>query len=443
MSRVVLIAEDLDAVRKRILGAEDETCAVLVGRHLKVGGRLARIVIHEVVWPCEDDYERRSPTQAVLRPSFVARMAKRARLSGESLIFAHSHPFCYDSFSEVDDSGEAALRTFLEFRTPGIPHAALLFTPNVIISRALGGRESYSVAGIGASIKWGTDVLLDDTNRDKFDRQLRVFGAEGQNRLRSLRVGIVGLGGTGAIVAEQLAHLGVSDFLLLDPDTVEVSNLNRLVGATSSDVGRPKVVVASDLIRRIQPHARVDADATSVLLNKNASKLADVDFLFCCTDSHGSRAVLNQLSYQYLVPMIDMGVVILAANNHTPQLIGRTQMLGPGLGCLVCGNLLDPESVRVDLLTDFERQADPYIIGTREPAPAVISLNGTLASMAVTMFLSAAAGVPSSARLINYNGNTGSSRAARITAHPTCYVCSREGALARSTEWPLAGRESP
>jgi hypothetical protein len=98
--------------------------------------------------------------------------------------------------------------------------------------------------------------------------------------------------------------------------------------------------------------------------------------------------------------------------------------------------------VRVDLLTDYERVADPYIVGAHEPAPAVISINATIASMSVTMFLGAAIGIPSHARLINYNGITGMSRVAEISRHPTCIACSFRGALARANEWSLPARLS-
>ncbi len=160
--------------------------------------------------------------------------------------------------------------------------------------------------------------------------------------------------------------------MLLDPDTVEETNLNRLVGATAKDLASAKVEVAKKLAQRINPDARVDARMESVLKAKSVMLLADTDFVFCCTDSHGSRAVLNQFAYQYLVPMIDMGVVIAVANETVTHVAARTQMLAPELACMVCANLLDPEEIRRDLLTDFERQADPYFLGDAQPAPAVI-----------------------------------------------------------------------
>jgi molybdopterin/thiamine biosynthesis adenylyltransferase len=234
----------------------------------------------------------------------------------------------------------------------------------------------------------------------------------------------------------------VSDFLLIDPDVVETTNLNRLVGASLPDVGKTKVEVAATHADRINSNVRVEARRASVLLASVAEELVDTDFVFCCTDSQGSRAVLNQFAYQYLVPVIDMGVAIVASKNRISHIAGRTQMMAPGLGCSLCGTLLDPEAVRVDLLTDFERAADPYIVGLHEPAPAVISINATMASMAITMFLAATLGVPSQARLLNYNGVTGATRAAAITPHPTCIACSHSGALARANEWPLPARLS-
>ena len=410
------------------------------GRAIFQDGQLARIVVRDVKLAGDSDYLLQSNIEARLRPEFVAEVTHRARRNRESIVFVHSHPFPLNEFSAIDDAGETILSDFLERRMPGEVHAALLITPEAAIARLLGRKQSLEVIGVGANIVWGqNDSSPSDDPR--FDRQMRVFGSVGQRRLKRLRVGIVGLGGTGSIVLEQLAHLGIGRFLLIDPDVVEQANLNRLVGASFLDVGKPKVAVAAAQLSRINPSASTVTRTASVLLSKVAEELTDTDLVFCCTDSQGSRAVLNQLAYQYLVPVIDMGVAIVASGSRITRIVGRVQMLAPGLGCLVCGHLLNPEAVRVDLMTEFERNADPYVIGFHEPAPAVISLNATVASMAVTMFLSAAAGVPSVPRLINYNAVNGSTRAAAIKCHPTCIVCSTRGALARCSEWPLPARQ--
>jgi hypothetical protein len=149
---------------------------------------------------------------------------------------------------------------------------------------------------------------------------------------------------------------------------------------------------------------------------------------------------LNQFAYQYLTPVIDMGVVIATQQNQMTHVAGRTQLLAPGLACMLCGNLLDSEEIRRDLLTDFERKADPYILGHPEPAPAVISLNSTIASLATTMFLNTVTGIPGTARFLNYNAMTGVCRPVVCTPHPSCIVCSASGALARADDWPLPAR---
>lgn len=436
-----MTAELLGQLRAELLQSNQETCAILFGRAIVKNGELVRIVVREYVAIAATDYLQRTEIRAQLSPSIVASVTQRARNTGESLVFVHSHPFALNEFSSIDDAGEKILSDFLATRTPETIHATLLVTPDATIARVLGTNDLLNVIGVGPQLVWGDHPEISDDFLT-FDRQVRVFGNEGQSRLRGIRVGIVGLGGTGSVVMEQLAHLGVNRFLLIDPDVVERTNLNRLVGATEVDVNLPKIEVASSLAKRINKNAQVDTILGSVLLASVAEELIKTDFVFCCTDSHGSRAVLNQLAYQYLIPIIDMGVAIVAPKGKISHIAGRTQMLAPGLGCLLCGDLLNPEAVRVDLLTDFERAADPYIVGSHEPAPAVISLNSTVSSMAVTMFLSAVAGVPSRARLVNYNGIAGTSRAALIAQHPTCIACSMRGALARANEWPLPARLS-
>jgi molybdopterin-synthase adenylyltransferase len=439
MSRLVLTLEALEALKSTFASHDEETCALLFGRAVEVGGRLARIVVREVWYPKDDAYLKRSPVAAQLRPEVVAWAAQRSRKTGESVVFAHSHPMEFNSFSKTDDDGEARLKAFLDRRTAGTIHAALVISPSAMKARILGTEVDLRILGVGPTLQI-SDSPARDIDNELFDRQIRLFGTLGQQVLSRLRVGIVGAGGTGNPICQELAHLGVSRFLLIDPDTVERSNLNRLVGAGPRDVGARKVDVTARLIHSINPNANVETSATSVLLAAHAMELADVDIAFCCTDSQGSRAVLNQLAYQFLVPTIDMGVAIVANGEKVSRIVGRAQMLAPGLGCLVCGNLLNPEAVRVDLLTEFERRADPYIVGAHEPAPSVISLNSTMASIAVTMFLSAVAGIPAKARLVNYNAVNGTMRPGAIPPHSGCYVCAREGSLARAGEWPLPAR---
>jgi molybdopterin/thiamine biosynthesis adenylyltransferase len=241
-------------------------------------------------------------------------------------------------------------------------------------------------------------------------------------------------------MAEQLALLGVEDFLFLDPDKVEPTNLNRLFGASKASIGQPKVNVARGSLASVRPAARVLTFQESVLDVVTAKRLLDVDFFFCCTDSHGSRAVLSQLAYQYLVPGIDMGVSIAAKHGVVTHVSGRVQMLAPGLPCLTCTQLLNPDAVRWDFMPQDIRRLDPYFVGEGEPQPSVVTINSVVASLASTMFLGAVAHVPLRARFQLYDGIRGTVRAIEGRPEAGCLVCSDAGALSRGDEWPLIGR---
>src|SRR5205807_2093444 len=138
---------------------------------------------------------------------------------------------------------------------------------------------------------------------------------------------------------------------------------------------------------------------------------------------------------------IDMGSTIVAADGKVTHVHGRVQMLAPGLPCLSCSRVLNPTEVRRDMMTAFERQTDPYIVGAREPAPSVMSLNATISSLAVTMLLNAVTELPGSARHLLYNAIAGSLRLIAPRAEPDCFMCSSVGALARADAAPLMARQ--
>lgn len=115
-------------------------------------------------------------------------------------------------------------------------------------------------------------------------------------------------------------------------------------------------------------------------------------------------------------------------------------MLSPGLPCLVCTDKINADQVRCEMMTPEQRARDPYIVGASVPQPAVISLNSTMSSAAVTMFLAAVTGFPSDARMVIYDGVRGSLRPAAMEPRPNCIACSSSGALARGTSWTLPVR---
>jgi molybdopterin-synthase adenylyltransferase len=202
-----------------------ESCGVAFAAHDPNSGTW---VVDEAEAAPAAAYECRDETSATLRPAFVVDLVNRARVRERSAVIAHTHPFDpgYPSFSKVDDAGEVMLADYLRRRAPQGEHLALVFGERGCRARRIGTRQEVPAWEVGEHLR-----LLSPPGAGspvpRFDRQVRAFGAEGQLAISSLRVGVVGLGGTGSVVVQQLARLGVQEYVLIDPDAVEATNLNR------------------------------------------------------------------------------------------------------------------------------------------------------------------------------------------------------------------------
>jgi molybdopterin/thiamine biosynthesis adenylyltransferase len=441
--RLLFPAPRFHSLSVALLSSKFETCAIVLVSPPARGTEVPSWLVRETYLVPDEAYVARSADHVEISPEFLIAKVNEAKRRGLALAFVHTHPDNSDApeFSPIDDESELRLAEFLARRMPDVKHVSLVLSKKGSRARLLGTRASVRVLEVGGIVRRkDCDVHCDSQSPDRWDRQILAFGQEGQRTLQNLKLAIVGLGGTGSIVAQQLAYLGVKSFVLVDPDVVDSTNLNRVVGAATTDVGLAKVAVTAANIWRISPEARIDQLARDVTYISVARRLIDCDAIFGCTDSHSSRAILNQLAYQYLVPLFDLGVSIGTSEGTVNHIAGRIQMGAPGLACLVCTTITDPQEVRRELMTETQRAADPYFVGGGAAQPAVISLNGTVSSLAVTMFMSAFLSVPSRPRIQFYDGLAGTVRAATAASDPSCVVCSLAGSLARGDEWPLAGR---
>lgn len=241
---------------------------------------------------------------------------------------------------------------------------------------------------------------------ERYARHATFFGEQGQRRLSESSVGLVGLGGLGAHVVQQLAYLGVRRFQLIDDDEVSVSNLNRLVTATSDDVGRAKVDVAARTIEDIQPEAQVTKVARTFLPDSTPPSLAEVDALFGCVDSDVPRMLLTRFASTYALPYIDL------ATDITPDGVygGRIVFARDGERCLSCLGELDQHELARAQMSDEQRAADDAIYGVDRAAladggPSVVSVNGVIASLAVTEFMVWRTGLRHPKGYLTYRGD--------------------------------------
>jgi hypothetical protein len=262
---------------------------------------------------------------------------------------------------------------------------------------------------------------------NRFDRNERFFGAEGQRRLRGATVAVVGAGGLGSHVVQQLAHLGVGRLVVIDPDIQTDSGKNRNVGSEDEDPDAeiPKVDVAERLVKRIDPSIVVEKIHADVRSEQALRRLETVGYVFGCVDNDGTRLVLTEHCLAFDRPYFDLATDIHVEDGTYG---GRVFVTINGSGCLVCQGELDPIEAREDLEGKKARQDRIEIYGIpvellAEPGPAVVSINGVVASLAVTEFMLMASGVRPPQRLLEYRADQGIVKRKVLSQVEGCYYC--------------------
>lgn len=254
------------------------------------------------------------------------------------------------------------------------------------------------------------------------------MGTEGQSKIANIHVGIVGLGGNGSHIVQQLVYLGVKKFTVIDNDFVEITNLNRLIGATSHDLDVPtrKVAVAKRMVHATYPKkCKVNALSDKFPTEASLNALKDIDIIFGCFDSDGPRLILTEFSCAYKKPYIDLATEIHPDDNAFG---GRVFFSMPGKSCLYCRGELSVEEIRRDLQTDAEKVEEETIYGVSKSSlngsgPSVVSLNGIIASMAVTEFVVFITGIRPAKELLIYDGITGIVKSNTDPPSSGCIYC--------------------
>jgi molybdopterin/thiamine biosynthesis adenylyltransferase len=211
----------------------------------------------------------------------------------------------------------------------------------------------------------------------KLNLQRQSFlGADSEIVLDRSRSALVGLGGGGSHIAQQLAHIGLGHFLVIDPDFIEDTNLNRLVGATLEDVGlgTAKVDIAERVIKSVNPSADVVKRLAS--WTEVTAELCDVDVIFACVDSMGCRSELEGFARRFLIPLIDIGMDVHELSGEF-SISGQVMLSMPSKPCMRC----------LGLVTDDGLAKEAARYGAAGGKPQVVWPNGTLASVAVGFFM--------------------------------------------------------
>jgi molybdopterin/thiamine biosynthesis adenylyltransferase len=338
------------------------------------------------------------------------RAIQHADRTQQSFWFVHSHPKDCRWFSAQDDNEEPRL-----FRTAAIRidnptlHGSIVFPlGSQPIARVWSGGKIIGaierIRSIGRRFRFVASTRNNTPLPEFVDRQVRAFGPDLQRILQRLHIAVVGAGGTGSAVCEQLIRLGVGELSIYDPQQLEESNVNRVYGSSIRDKDASKVELIRRLAEFIGVGTVVHPYAASVYEKEAAMTLRDTDIIFGCTDDDFGRAILNQMALRYCIPLIDMGVLVDSQNEKIQSVCGRVTTVYPGTACLICRNRITAERIRRDSLLHFNPleaeglQREGYAPELEENAPAVIPFTSSIASTAVTELLQRLAGFMYSGR---------------------------------------------
>ncbi len=147
---------------------------------------------------------------------------------------------------------------------------------------------------------------LTDHEMLRYNRQimLKAVDFDGQEKLKTSRVLIVGLGGLGCAASQYLASSGVGKLVLLDFDEVSLSNLQRQILHTDSQIGMPKVQSAKIRLHAINPHIQIETIHKKCTTAELADLIEDVDLVLDCTDNVEIRNQLNLQCFRQKRPLV-------------------------------------------------------------------------------------------------------------------------------------------
>ncbi len=445
---------DLECLRARLL--EDlsrEHFAVLLGKTQKIDGYTIITVI-DLLFLEQSDYNQQSVAFLRIKKDFIhqALVELTSRYDVDTMIDVHTHPFTQASvsFSATDNGDEKTFSLFLSETFEHINYASIVFSQRQYSARVWTFRSGSPVARrallktqtsreniVSSDFREYTDEhSKKNAESDSiFKRSASVIGLDVLRKMMHDQViSIIGVGGLGSIVAEHLIHMGFHEINLIDPDTLEMSNLNRVVGAYYEDAQqkRFKVDVIKRHVTNINPKATVMAYTRDVHDREMEGVLALSDWMIVATDNHSSRRKAQELSVQYFVPLLSVGVNITVKDNNVEDMSGEviTARVGDYL-CLNCLNRINPIKVASERHPDTTIREElvkrGYVTGKDIKEPAVKTLNTSLATMAVEVLVNQYTDMRRHMPILVYENNTSMSiyedRESVQLRNKNCFLC--------------------
>ncbi len=206
--------------------------------------------------------------------------------------------------------------------------------------------------------------MITDKDLRRYDRQIKLFGVEGQEKLKDSKVFIAGAGGLGSPVSIYLAAAGIGKIVLVDKDVVDLSNLNRQILYWERDVGKSKALSAKEKLREMNSDISIEAIPETLDEHNAPSLVGDADLIIDAMDNFDTRYLLNKIAISKNIPFIH-GAIYGFHGQATTVLPGET-------ACLRCIFAQAPPPATFPVIG-----VTPGIIGLIQATEAIKYLTGT------------------------------------------------------------------
>ncbi|MDC6362152.1 MULTISPECIES: HesA/MoeB/ThiF family protein [Flavobacteriaceae] len=331
----------------------------------------------------------------------IEHLLEKAKDKGFAIVKVHSHFMPNSNFSELDDiSDKSFFEAVYGWANSDLPHASIIMYPDGsmrgrMVKDNLSFKELEKITVVGNSIKRYYNMVQEKSVAEEFVRNQQAFGKKTVRILKDLKVGVVGCSGTGSPVVEQLHRLGVGTIVMIDSDFSERKNLNRILGSTMDDANskRLKVEVLKEHVEKTGLGTKVIVFPTLIQESREAIDcLASCDFIFGGVDSVEGRFYMNLISTYYIVPLIDIGVKLVAdGRGGVDSINGNIHYIYPGSKTFLERGVFTQEQLMAETLRrvspeEFEKRK-AYFDNIEIESPAVISVNLTYAAFAVNEML--------------------------------------------------------
>lgn len=318
-------------------------------------------LIQHLVLPDKDD--RNIHGNVSFNPEYFVRALSEATAKRAGLALMHSHPDSHgwQNMSLDDVSAERGCAGAV-YGATGLPFLGLTLAGDKTWSARFWEHTdhhtyirhwcvSVRIVGDRLSTTFMDDLLPPQKPTEEQVRTVSAWGEKCHSDLVRLRVGIVGTGSVGGIIAEAVARTGFQDILLIDFDRIEKHNLDRLQYATRDDIGHLKVEALSEYLQKrgTAEQFQIKKVFAAVFEEEGYRRALDCDLLFSCVDRPWGRHVLNLIAYAHLIPVIDGGIAV--RTNRSGKISGadwRAHIATNGRPCLQCLGQYDPGLVQAE-----------------------------------------------------------------------------------------------